>query len=171
MASADYKATNIKIIPADYTNPKHAEEIIVLMNAYASDPMGGGKPLTKTVNDNLVNTLATLPHALSIISYVDGVAAGLVNCFEGFSTFSCQPLINIHDVIVLQPYRTKGLSYRMLEKVEEIARTKGCCKLTLEVLTGNKIAQSAYHKFGFADYELDPAMGKALFWQKVLNDT
>ena len=56
----------------------------------------------------------------------------------------------------------------MLEKVEEIAVDKGCCKLTLEVLSKNIAAQSSYHKFGFDSYELDPETGKALFWQKIL---
>ena len=41
-------------------------------------------------------------------------------------------------------------------------------KLTLEVLEGNSVAQSAYRAFGFEGYELDPQMGKALFWQKKL---
>jgi hypothetical protein len=38
----------------------------------------------------------------------------------------------------------------------------------LEVLTGNRLAQSAYLKFGFGAYELDPEMGGAIFWQKAL---
>ncbi len=59
----------------------------------------------------------------------------------------------------------------MLEKVEEIAISKGCCKLTLEVLEGNQIARSSYNKFGFTDYKLDPKMGQALFWQKILKST
>ena len=40
--------------------------------------------------------------------------------------------------------------------------------MTLEVLEGNEIAQHAYRSFGFAGYELDPRMGKAMFWQKKL---
>ena len=44
----------------------------------------------------------------------------------------------------------------------------GCCKLTLEVLDGNAPAKAAYEKFGFASYELDPAVGGALCWQKKL---
>jgi ribosomal protein S18 acetylase RimI-like enzyme len=56
----------------------------------------------------------------------------------------------------------------MLEKVEELALEKGCCKLTLEVLQGNTIAQNSYEKFGFANYVLDPEMGSAMFWQKAL---
>ncbi len=59
----------------------------------------------------------------------------------------------------------------MFERVENIAISKGCCKLTLEVLEGNRVTQSSYSKFGFSDYELDPKMGRALFWQKVLKNT
>ena len=55
-----------------------------------------------------------------------------------------------------------------MEAAEELARELGCCKLTLEVLEGNAKAQAAYKSLGYAGYELDPAMGKALFWQKKL---
>jgi ribosomal protein S18 acetylase RimI-like enzyme len=61
-----------------------------------------------------------------------------------------------------------GISQKMLAKVEEIARQRGCCKITLEVLEGNEAAKGAYRKLGFADYQLDPEMGRALFWQKAL---
>jgi len=44
----------------------------------------------------------------------------------------------------------------------------GCCKLTLEVLSGNVGAQKAYRAAGYAPYELDPQMGSAQFWQKRL---
>jgi hypothetical protein len=40
--------------------------------------------------------------------------------------------------------------------------------MTLEVLEGNVAAQAAYQSCGFAGYELDPCMGKALFWKKKL---
>ncbi|AIE76231.1 Histone acetyltransferase HPA2-related acetyltransferase (plasmid) [Synechocystis sp. PCC 6714] len=56
----------------------------------------------------------------------------------------------------------------MLQKAENIAVNLGCCKLTLEVLEGNYAAQSAYKAFGFSGYELNPKMGKALFWEKKL---
>jgi hypothetical protein len=56
----------------------------------------------------------------------------------------------------------------MLNKAEEIALGLGCCKLTLEVLEGNTIAQVAYKSCGYSGYELNPKMGKAMFWQKKL---
>ncbi len=56
----------------------------------------------------------------------------------------------------------------MLEVAEPVAHRLGCCKMTLEVLEGNVAAQAAYQSCGFAGYELDPCMGKALFWKKKL---
>ncbi len=158
----------IEVIKANYSNQKHSRDILLLLNSYAQDPMGGGKALSQFVLDNLICELARRPYAFSVLCYVNGMAAGLINCFEAFSTFSCQPLVNIHDVIVLKEYRGNGLSQKMLAKVEEIANSKGCCKLTLEVLSKNTTAQASYKKFGFSQYELDPKMGAAYFWQKLI---
>jgi len=158
-----------EVLLADYTNKKHGADIGTLLNSYALDPMGGGKPLAREVMDKLASELARIPHAFSVLCYVDAVPAGLVNGFEGFSTFQCRPLINIHDIVVAESHRRQGLCQLMLNKVEEIARERGCCKITLEVLEGNEGACLAYRRFGFSEYELDPAMGKALFWQKLLH--
>ena len=159
---------NIEIIKADYHNEKHAREIPALLDAYARDPMGGGAPLSDTVKENLVSELAKRPHAFSIIAYADGQPAGLTNCFEALSTFACKPLINIHDLMVIEAFRGQGISQKMLEKVEEEAKARNCCKITLEVLSNNETAKSSYRKFGFAGYALDPAAGTAVFWQKAL---
>lgn len=157
---------NIEIKIADYLDKEQSTDIGYLLDAYSKDQMGGSQPLPGSVKSDLANELSKLPHAFSIICYVDNKPAGLVNCFEAFSTFKCKPLINIHDVVVVSEFRGLGLSQKMLSKVETIAKSKGCCKITLEVLEGNKVAQNSYIKFGFAGYELDPVMGKALFWQK-----
>lgn len=160
---------NNKIVKVNYLDKNQSNELVYLLNEYAKDPMGGGKALpAKTIN-NIASELSKLPHAFSLIGYIDDEPVGLVNCFEAFSTFSCKPLINIHDLVVLKHFRGSGISQRLLEKVEEIAISKGCCKLTLEVLSNNEAAKSSYTKFGFTDYKLDPAIGGALFWQKQIN--
>jgi GNAT superfamily N-acetyltransferase len=56
-----------------------------------------------------------------IFALVDGKPVGLAICLEGFSTFSCKPLLNIHDIVVLSEYRGRGLSKKLLSKAEEIA--------------------------------------------------
>ena len=141
-----------------------------LLDQYASDPMGGGESLAEEVKRNVVSELSKIPHAFSIICYVDDVPAGLVNCFELFSTFLCKPLVNIHDVIVLKEFRGQNLSQCLLQAVEAEALSRGCCKMTLEVLSGNEIAKKSYKKFGFSAYELDPKAGSALFWEKSLKN-
>jgi GNAT superfamily N-acetyltransferase len=158
----------IEVVEADLGLPAHAEALVKLMDAYALDPMGGGQGLSGDVKANLPIELAKRESAHVVLAFVEAEPAGLVVCFEGFSTFACKPLLNIHDLIVALPYRGRGLSKLLLQKAEAIAIQLGCCKLTLEVLEGNHIAQAAYKAFGFSGYELDPQMGKALFWEKKL---
>ncbi|MDJ0579601.1 GNAT family N-acetyltransferase [Crocosphaera sp.] len=158
----------IDIVKADLSLSAHAEAMIQLMDEYALDPMGGGQGLPDDVKANLPTELAKRKSAHVILAFVDSQPAGLVVCLEGFSTFACKPLLNIHDVIVALPYRRRGLSKLLLHKAEEIAYELGCSKMTLEVLEGNHVAQSAYKSFGFSGYELNPEMGTALFWEKKL---
>jgi GNAT superfamily N-acetyltransferase len=159
---------DIRIVKADYNNVTHGEQIVELLSEYALDAMGGGEALSDYTKQNLIRNLQALPHAFSILAYVNDQPAGLVNCFEAFSTFTCRPLINVHDVMVLANYRGLGLSHNMLNQVEAIAKEKRCGKLTLEVLSGNDTAKQSYSKFGFEPYELDQKMGKAEFWQKYI---
>lgn len=139
-----------------------------LLDEYASDPMGGGCGLSDFAKANLPAELAKRSVAVIVLAFVEGIPAGMIIAFEGFSTFQCRPLLNLHDVIVSSRFRGLGLSKQMIAKLEEIARQRNCCKLTLEVLEGNEVAKAAYRSCGFQEYELDPAIGKALFWEKSL---
>ena len=162
----------VRVVCADYANPVHAAAVVMLLDAYASDPMGGGEPLSEFAKANLVPSLASRPQAFSVLAFAgddDGTPVGLVNCIEGFSTFACKPLVNVHDVAVLAGYRGQRIGERMLELVETLARERGACKLTLEVLSGNAGAMRLYQRTGFAQYQLDPAMGQAGFMQKWLD--
>ncbi|MCD8515186.1 MAG: GNAT family N-acetyltransferase [Burkholderiaceae bacterium] len=161
--------SDIQIVRADYANPTHAQAVVEVLNAYASDPAGGGEPLSDFACQRLVPELARRPQAYSVLAF-DGLhAVGLVNAIEGFSTFKCLPLVNVHDVAVLASHRGLRIAERMLALVEAIARERGACKLTLEVLSGNQPALRLYQRIGFADYQLDPALGEARFMQKWLN--
>lgn len=163
--------TSIRVCQADYSRVDHAGAVVSLLDAYARDPMGGAEPLSDFARTNLVAALAARPQAYSVLAFggVNGeTPVGLVNCIEGFSTFACRPLVNIHDVVVLDGYRGQRVAEAMLELAEQIARQRGACKLTLEVLQGNAGAIRLYQRVGFANYQLDPATGHAQFWQKWL---
>lgn len=156
------------ILTADLSLQEHADATVWLLNEYAKDDMGGGTELTEFTQQNLITELKKRPNIHVILAFVDENPAGLALCIEGFSSFDCKPLLNIHDLVVAPAYRGRGLSKRLLGKVEETATKLGCSKLTLEVLEGNRVAQSAYRAFGFDSYELRPETGKAMFWQKKI---
>jgi GNAT superfamily N-acetyltransferase len=156
------------IVVANLNNPTHADAVVYLLNAYAKDNMGGGLGLSDFTKQNLIPELKKRQGVYALIAFMGEAPAGLAICFEGFSTFACKPLLNIHDMVVATEFRGLGISKRLLAKAEEIATQLGCCKLTLEVLEGNKIAQTAYRACGFEGYELNPETGKALFWQKKI---
>lgn len=161
-------AVGLSVLRADYADPVHARALIDMLDAYARDPAGGGDGLSAHARDHLVAALAARPAAFSVLAF-DGVQpVGLVNCIEGFSTFACRPLVNVHDLAVAASHRGRRVGERMLVLVEQIARQRGACKLTLEVLSGNQSANRLYTRFGFEAYQLDPAMGQAQFLQKWL---
>ncbi len=166
-ASADHARLEVRLV--DYYNEQQAADLLQLLDGYACDPMGGGEPLSVYAREHLIGELRRRPHALSLIAYLREKPVGLLNAFEGFSTFAARPLINVHDLVVLKEYRGLQISQLLFDVLEKIARERGCCKLTLEVLHGNQIAQKAYRKFGFSPYELDPEMGQAMFWHKLID--
>jgi GNAT superfamily N-acetyltransferase len=158
----------IEIVRARYHEPTHAAALVELLDAYARDPAGGGKALSEFARTNLVAELAARPFIFSVLAFDGDTAVGMVNAIEGFSTFACRHLLNVHDVVVLPSHRGRGIAVQMFAEVEAIARERGACKLTLEVLSGNRSARTLYEKLGFDDYRLDTAMGHAQFMQKWL---
>lgn len=156
-------------VRADYADPAHALALALLLDAYASDPAGGGEGLSDFAKQNVVRELAARPQAYSVLAFDGEQPVGLVNCIEGFSTFACKPLVNVHDVAVLASHRGRGIAEQMLALCESIARERGAVKMTLEVLSGNQGAVRLYVRIGYAGYQLDPAMGTARFLQKWLS--
>ena len=158
----------LTIDAVDLRQSAHCDALIKLLDAYAQDPMGGGEPLAAEVKARLCDDMAERPTVASFIAWLDQAPVGLVNCVEGFSTFKSQPLMNIHDLVVLPGHRGMGIGQALMQAAQSHAQARGCCKLTLEVLTGNERALRSYEQFGFEPYTLDPAAGQASFMQKWL---
>jgi GNAT superfamily N-acetyltransferase len=158
----------VEVIEADLSCPAHAHAVVDLLDRYAREPEGGAIGLGEQVKRNLIPALRRRPDALILLATQNGEAAGLLNAFEGFSTFAAAPLLNIHDVYVRPMLRGNGIARAMFAHAERVARQRGCCKMTLEVLSGNLPAQRLYRAQGFEAYARDEPMGHALFWQKKL---
>lgn len=160
-------SAGVEVRLVDYQDPVQAQALVMLLDAYARDPAGGGHALADRVKEHLPRELAARPQTYSVIAWAGVQPVGLVNCIEGFSTFACKPLVNVHDVVVLASHRGMGIAALMLAMAEDLARARGAVKLTLEVLSGNAPACALYQRLGFSGYQLDPAMGSAVFMQKV----
>lgn len=160
---------SLQVRRADYRDATDRDALVALLDAYAQDPMGGGQPLPADVRARLCDDLAGLGSAVSFVAWLEGEPVGLANCFEGYSTFKARPLLNVHDMVVHPQHRGRGIGQALLTACEAYARERGCCKLTLEVLTGNPRALRSYQHFGFAPYVLDPRDGQALLMQKWLD--
>ena len=159
---------SIDILEADLNRPDHQDAIVALINAYAADPMGNGKPLSDETRRTLIPGLRQLPTTMIFLAYQEGRAIGIAVCFTGFSTFAARPLVNIHDLAVLPANRGQGVGRRLMESVEQKARELGYCKITLEVAENNPKARRMYQAAGFAQTMYAPGSGGALFMSKRL---
>jgi GNAT superfamily N-acetyltransferase len=167
-SSADAATRSLEIVEADLSRVDHQQAVVELVDAYARDPMGNGRPLPAHVRLALVPGLRQHPTTLIFLAYCDGQPAGIAVCFRGFSTFAARPLLNIHDLAVLPAYRGRGIGRRLLDAAVEKARALGCCKVTLEVLENNHDARRLYAAAGFAQAAYEAAAGGALFYAKPL---
>jgi GNAT superfamily N-acetyltransferase len=160
--------TKVDIVEADLDRTEHQQAVLELINAYAMDPMGDGKPLSETVRCKLIPGLQAHPTTIIFLAYRGDEAIGIAVCFLGFSTFAARPLINIHDFAVLPEHRGQGAGRRILDAAERKALEIGCCKLTLEVQENNTRAKRVYEAAGFAQAEYQAAAGGSLFYSKAL---
>jgi ribosomal protein S18 acetylase RimI-like enzyme len=155
---------NVSYFFCDYSDAYHRSKLIALINHYIADPMGGGgAPLTADEQGNLLLGLSSHPSSFVLFIGIAKEIVGMVTCFINFSTFKAKPYLNIHDIIVQEEYRGKGLGRKLLEKCIEISRNSGYCKITLEVRDDNINAQYLYKSLDFKDSE--PVMH---FWTKIL---
>jgi ribosomal protein S18 acetylase RimI-like enzyme len=161
-------ATTLQIVRVDWNNRFHGDAFVSLLDEYAKDRMGGGAPLPETVRATLVEKARKEPNFGAFLAYGADCPAGLLTFVRGFSTFAAAPLLAIHDIVVHPHHRRLGIGRALLEAATYEARSQGCCKLTLEVLDKNEVAQALYRDVGFAEYTLDPAQGRAYFWQMKL---
>ena len=72
--------------------------------------MGSGNPLDTEITSRLATKLSKISHEFSIICYIFGNPAGLINCFKAFSPFPCKPIVNVHDIVVVEEFRGQSIS-------------------------------------------------------------
>lgn len=156
----------LSITEANLEHPDDATAIVTLLQAYAEEMMGAGKTLPSAVTDRIIPGLKAVHGCLVLLARFDGAPAGLAISFPGFSTWKASPLLNLHDLAVNARFRGLGVGRKLLNEVERHARSRGCCRLTLEVYEENHRAKQLYLSEGF--HPGDPPQE---FWTKPLEST
>jgi GNAT superfamily N-acetyltransferase len=156
------------VVEADLAREDHQDSTVLLVNAYAMDPMGGGQSLSDAARRELITGLRQHPTTMVLLAYAGPAPVGIAVCFRGFSTFAARPLMNIHDFFVVPNLRGAGIGRALLSAVEERARTSGCCKLTLEVKAKNVRALRVYYAWGFNQPDSGRENDGVLFMTKPL---
>jgi ribosomal protein S18 acetylase RimI-like enzyme len=142
----------ISITAADLEDPTHARGVLELLDTYAREAIGAGRPLSPDVQRRLIGELRARDNAVVLLALDSGRPVGVAVCFVGFSTFAARPLLNVHDLAVLPAFRGRGVGRKLLEAADARARELGCCKLTLEVRQDNDRALALYRRFGFGHF-------------------
>lgn len=96
-----------------------------------------------------------------------GEIAGYALFEEAFNTDLCEPGMWLHDIIVADAMRRRGIGERLMASVARITLDRGCTSLWWGVLSSNAEAQRFYARLGAEDedariQELDGAALRAL---------
>lgn len=158
----------VVVAAADLDDPRQADAVCDLVDAYARDSMGGGEPLPREVLDALVPRLRRHPTTHVWLAWDGDAPVGAAVCFLGFTTFQARPLLNVHDLVVLASHRRRGLGRALLEAVESGARALGCCRVTLEVREDNAPARALYAEFGLRGERLGGRERAMYFLSKAI---
>jgi ribosomal protein S18 acetylase RimI-like enzyme len=153
----------IEVIPINFDDPAHCSALVELMDEYIAHKMGDGIPYTEDQKEMLVNGLRDHPSRLILLAKSGERFIGLVTSFINFATFTVKPFVNIHDVIVTDEWRNKGIGRIMLSDLIIRAEKMGCSKVTLEVREDNDNARHLYNSLGFHDAE-----PRQYYWAKYL---
>ena len=140
--------TDVEVIRADLNNPKHAADIVNLVDLFARDEMGQEEPLDEEVRVDMIKEMKKVPTTRVYLAYHGDKALGLITCFIGFSTFTASKTFKIHDIAVHPDARGMGVGTKLIETVKNEAKELGCSKITLEVREDNP-AQKLYEREGF----------------------
>jgi GNAT superfamily N-acetyltransferase len=158
---------SITVRLADLAEPAIQAAVVGLLDHYSRHEMGACQPLPADVKDRLVDGLRAHPMSRVFLACDGDRPIGMAVCFIGFSTFKARPLINIHDLVVHESARARGIGTQLIDAVIEFAKSLGCCAITLEVRADNP-ARQLYAKKGFQALGEPLAPDASLFGKLIL---
>jgi ribosomal protein S18 acetylase RimI-like enzyme len=145
---ADFRQP-VTIRQADLARVEDQQAILNLLDEYARQLIGRQAPLSEQVRQDLIPALRAHPTSFILLAAMNEKNVGLATCFTGFSTFKAKPLLNLHDLVVLNEFQNQGIGSQLLDAVCTHARNCQYCAVTLEVRADNP-ARRLYLRRGFS---------------------
>ncbi len=85
------------------------------------------------------------------VALANGEIAGTASLHLGhYSTWNDNFYGHVEDLIIDPRYRGRGLAYRLLRKIIEVAREENLARLELNTKNNNRAARELYEKAGFS---------------------
>ena len=88
------------------------------------------------------------PQAETLLAFEEDTPVGFALFFANYSTFLGRAGIHLEDLFVLEEYRGRGYGKALLDKMQEIAQTRGAGRLEWNVLDWNQSAIDFYESMG-----------------------
>lgn len=88
------------------------------------------------------------PVAECLVAEVDGNVVAFALFFTNFSTFLCQPGLYLEDLYVQPTHRGQGIAKTLLQRLGQLAVTRGCGRFEWSVLDWNEPAIRVYDSIG-----------------------
>ena len=168
MTKTTSEGQSAEVVEADLDQSMHQDAVLELLDAYAMDPMGDGRPLSAETRRSLIPGLQQHPTTIIFLAFQAEKPVGIATCFRGFSTFAARPIIQVSDLFVFPELRGKGIGRLLLAAVERKAHEIGCCKITLEVQENNHRARRLYEAMGSTQAVYVEAAGGCLHLSKSI---
>ncbi len=90
--------------------------------------------------------------SVTLVAELGGDVAGVVDMEYHQRLGDHRPQARVHDLVVTEAVRGKGVGQILLARAEELARKRGCFRMALVTAGWREESHSFYVKHGWADY-------------------
>jgi GNAT superfamily N-acetyltransferase len=82
-----------------------------------------------------------------VLAEWQGVVAGYVAFFEGYSTFRAAPTLQVDDLYVKNEFRGRHVAFELFRYVLQEAKRRECARVEWRIIEGNEEAFGFYERF------------------------
>jgi GNAT superfamily N-acetyltransferase len=141
------------VVPASITirpaRPDDAAAIVALIRRLAAFER---EPEAVCLDEETVrrDVFGPAPRFSVLLAEAAGAVVGIVTLLDTYSSWAGAPAMIIHDLYVDEAVRGREAGRGLLAHAARLARSRGCCRLDVNVLAWNEPAQRFYRSLGFA---------------------